>query len=163
MWEKVGENDVSWISAIAVDAKGRIAIPARFRPLLNEHAKGQLVATIDTQEPCLLLYPQPAWEEIEAKLTELPSFNPATRRIQRLLIGHATELEMDRSGRILVPQLLREHAGLGQSVMLVGQGNKFELWGESQWYAACDAWVEDEKEQMRGDGDLPMDLASLSL
>lgn len=151
------------LSALTVDAKGRIAIPARFRTLLEEQARGQLVTTIDTQEPCLLLYPQPAWEEIEAKLTALPSFNSATRRIQRLLIGHATEMEMDRSGRVLIPQLLREHAGLGQNVMLVGQGNKFELWSESEWYAACGAWIEDEKEQMRGDGDLPMDLASLSL
>lgn len=149
------------LSAISVDTKGRIAVPARLRPIIYDQAHGQLVVTIDTQEPCLLLYPLPVWEEIEKKLTALSSFNPATRRIQRLLIGHATELEMDRSGRVLLPQLLREYAGLGQSVMLVGQGNKCELWGEAQWHAACDTWVEDEKEQT-GD-DLPPELASLSL
>ena len=149
------------LNAVTVDAKGRISIPARLRPAISDQAAGQLVVTIDTQEPCLLMYPLPTWEEIEAKLTALSSFNPATRRIQRLLIGHATELEMDRNGRVLLPQLLREYAGLGQNVMLVGQGNKCELWGESQWHAACDGWVEDEKEQMGGE--LPGDLASLSL
>jgi MraZ protein len=149
------------LSAVSVDAKGRIAIPARTRPIMEELANGRLVITIDTQEPCLLLYPLSTWEEIEADLTALPSFNPAVRRIQRLLIGHATELEMDRNGRVLLPQLLREHVGLGQSVMLVGQGNKCELWGEAQWHASCDSWVEEEKEQT-GD-ELPPELASISL
>jgi MraZ protein len=149
------------LSAVSVDTKGRITIPARTRPIIDEQSNGQLVVTIDTHEACLLLYPLPTWHEIEAKLTALPSFNPATRRIQRLLLGHATELEMDSNGRVLLPQLLREHAGLGQNVMLVGQGNKCELWGENQWYAACDAWIEEEKEQT-GD-ELPPELASLSL
>ena len=146
---------------ITIDVKGRIAVPVRLRPLIDEHAKGRIVITIDTQEPCLLLYPLPAWEAIEAKLTALSSFNPATRRIQRLLIGHATEVEMDRSGRVLVPQPLREYAGLGQNTMLIGQGNKLELWGESQWHTACETWVQDEKEQ--GEDDMPDELASLSL
>lgn len=149
------------LSAITVDAKGRIAIPARLRPVISELAGDRLVVTIDTQEPCLLLYPLPEWEKIEEKLTSLSSFNPVTRRIQRLLIGHATELEMDRNGRVLLPQLLREYAGLGQNIMLVGQGNKCELWGEAQWHAACDGWVEDEKEQTGGD--IPGELASISL
>lgn len=149
------------LSAISVDEKGRITVPARTRPIIENLGGSQLVVTIDTHEPCLLLYPLPIWHEIEAKLIALPSLNPATRRIQRLLMGHATELEMDRNGRLLLPQLLREYAGLGQSVMLVGQGNKCELWGETQWRAACETWVEEEKEQT-GD-ELPPDLASLSL
>src|SRR3990167_10980933 len=113
------------INAVAVDDKGRIAIPARYRDLISNEAGGVLVVTIDTEERCLLLYPYPQWEQIEQKLEDLPSFHPATRRIQRLLIGHATEVEVDRSGRILIPTLLREYAGLGQTVMLVGQGKKF--------------------------------------
>ncbi len=149
------------LSAMTVDSKGRIVIPARLRCLIDDQAQSQLVVTIDTQEPCLLMYPLPIWEEIETKLTALSSFNKATRRIQRLLIGHATELEMDNNGRVLLPQLLREYAGLGQNIMLVGQGNKCELWGETQWYTACDSWVEDEKGQR--EGELPDELASLSL
>lgn len=148
------------LNAIAVDAKGRIAIPARYRDTLREEADGVLVCTIDTEERCLLLYPYPQWEEIEQKLEALPSFHPVSRRIQRLLIGHATELELDRNNRILVPPLLREYAGLGQTVMLVGQGKKFEIWGESQWEMARDGWL---AEETGTDEDLPPDLKTLSL
>ncbi len=148
------------LNAVAVDEKGRITIPGKYRDLITNEADGILVTTIDTEERCLLLYPYPQWEQIERKLESLPSYHPASRRIQRLLIGHATELEMDRSGRVLIPPLLREYAGLGQMVMLVGQGKKFEIWGESQWDSARDGWLADE---MKNDDDLPPDLKSLSL
>lgn len=149
------------LNYIAVDAKGRVTIPARLRPEIEEHARGRLVITIDTHEPCLLVYLHSDWERIEQKLSALSSFNPATRRIQRLLIGHATEIDLDRNGRILLPLPLREHAGLGQNGVLVGQGNKFELWEETQWRSACDSWIEEEKDQT--EDDLPPELASLSL
>lgn len=148
------------INGVAVDDKGRIAIPARYRDLISEEAGNMLVVTIDTEDRCLLLYPHPQWEEIEEKLEALPSFHPASRRIQRLLIGHATELEMDRAGRILVPPLLREYAGLGEMVMLIGQGKKFEIWGESQWESAREDWL---GEPIQDDEDLPPDLKNLSL
>jgi MraZ protein len=147
------------INAVAVDEKGRLSIPARYRDLISDEAGGILVVTIDTEERCLLLYPYPQWEQIERKLEALPSYHPASRRIQRLLIGHATEVEMDRNGRILVPSLLREYAGLGQMIMLIGQGKKFEIWGESQWEMARDGWLGEEIT----DEDLPPDLKNLSL
>jgi len=115
------------VNGINIDVKGRIAIPTRYRERLQE-SRSCVVLTIDTEEKCLLLYPLTAWEDIEAKLAQLPSFNPAARRIQRLLIGHATEAELDSHGRILLPPLLREYAGLSKHAMLVGQGKKFELW-----------------------------------
>lgn len=146
------------LTSINIDAKGRMAIPARYRGALQDEADGLVIVTIDTEERCLLMYPYPEWEEIEQKLEELPSFDPVARRVQRLLMGHATELELDRSGRILLPGLLREYAGLGQSVMLVGQGNKFEMWGESQWQMAREAWLDEEPGE-----DLPDALQSLSL
>ncbi len=102
------------LNPIAVDAKGRIAIPARYREPIESEADGILVVTIDTEERCLLIYTHPQWEQIEQKLENLPSYHPASRRIQRLLIGHATEVELDRSGRILIPPVLREYAGLGR-------------------------------------------------
>lgn len=148
------------INAVAIDDKGRLAIPARYRDLIGDEAGGLLVITIDTEERCLLLYPYPQWEQIERKLEALPSYHPASRRIQRLLIGHATEMEMDRNGRILVPALLREYAGLGQMVMFVGQGKKFEIWGESQWDMAREGWL---GEGINEDVDLPPDLKNLSL
>lgn len=148
------------LNSINMDEKGRITIPSRYRDLIDEHADGACVMTIDTEQRCLLLYPQSHWEEIEKKLESLPSFNAASRRIQRLLIGHATEIEMDRNGRILVPPLLREYAGLDKLVMLVGQGKKFEIWGESQWNMARDGWLADD---LGDEDDLPDQLKDLSL
>lgn len=148
------------LNAISIDDKGRIAIPARYRDVIQDEADSLLVLTINTEERCLWLYTYSVWEEIEAKLTSLPSFNPAARRIQRLLIGHATELEVDRNGRILLPALLREYAGLDKSVMMVGQGNKFEIWGESQWLLARDGWI---AQGLEDDGEVPAELQSLSL
>jgi len=126
-------------AAINIDAKGRIAMPIRFRDLLMGRSEPsinpQLVVTIDTEEPCLLIYPLAEWDLIQRKLEQLPSFNPTARRIQRLLIGHATDLELDANGRILLPALLREYAQLDKKIMLLGQGKKIELWSESLWNA----------------------------
>ncbi len=149
------------LTAVNIDTKGRIVVPTQYREIIAEEADGELVITIDTEERCLLLYPSPRWQEIEEKLQQLPSFHPASRRIQRLLIGHATDLEVDRQGRILLPPLLREYAGLEKTVMLVGQGNKFEIWGESQWQMGRDGWL---AEGMDDDsGNIPPELSSLSL
>lgn len=150
------------LTAINVDAKGRLAIPSRYRDLVKTEADGQVVLTIDTEERCLLMYPYPHWEHIERKLEDLPSYHPFSRRIQRLLIGHATEVELDRNGRVLIPSLLREYAGLGQTVMLVGQGKKFEIWGESQWDMAREGWLGEEVNG-RDNNDLPSELKTLSL
>ena len=149
------------LTAINLDGKGRMAMPARYRSKLEKDANGTLVVTIDTEQPCLLLYSYPQWELIERKLEALSSFNPVTRRIQRLLMGHATELEMDGSGRVLLPPLLREYAGLERSVMLVGQGKKFEIWGEAQWTQAREHWLKEHIRQ--GEQGIPPELEQLSL
>ncbi len=104
------------------------------------------------------MYPLPEWEAIEEKIEALPSFNPTTRRIQRLLIGHATEVEVDANGRVLLPPPLREYARLGKKVVLIGQGKKFELWDEALWNERLDAWLDDN-----GDDDMPAALAELTL
>lgn len=149
------------LNSLNMDAKGRMTIPAQYRQAIMEAAEGQLVVTIDTEDRCLLLYPLPQWRLIEERLSELPTFQPAARRIQRLLIGHATELELDRNSRVLLPPLLREYAGLDKTVMLVGQGKRFEVWGESQWQLHRDGWLAEGI----GDSDagVPPDLTSLSL
>ena len=150
------------ITAVSLDVKGRLAMPARQRDLLLESDdNAQLVVTIDTQSACLLLYPIAEWEVIERKLEALPSFNPATRRLQRLLIGHASEVEMDNQGRILIPQLLRDYAKLDKRVMVVGQGQKFELWSDTVWDAQREIWLEEDK-QMNAEG-LPTELQHISL
>lgn len=148
------------INAINLDEKGRLALPTRYRDTLNQAADNEIVITIDTEEQCLLLYPLPEWEEIEAKLEALPSFNPAARRVQRLLIGHACEVTMDGSGRVLVPQLLREYAGLDKQIVLVGQGKKFEIWSAANWEARRKEWLTSEAGKIKT---LPIELQSLSL
>ncbi len=129
------------VSHLALDAKGRLAIPARYREALQAtaaepaaHATGErsLVLTVDPSR-CLLLYPRAAWEPIQARLMSLSSFNEPIRRLQRLLVGHADDVDLDGAGRILVSAELRQYAGLGHRVVLVGQGNKFELWDEPRW------------------------------
>ncbi|KTC66108.1 MraZ protein (plasmid) [Legionella adelaidensis] len=147
------------INAITLDAKGRFAVPTRYREALgNDHAS--LVVTIDTEETCLLLYPARAWQVIEDNLQRLPSFNAAARRIQRLLIGHATDVEVDSNGRVLLPPLLREHAKLDKKVVLIGQGNKFEVWDEGLWQSRRERWLEEEAS--REDG-LPDEMKTFSL
>ncbi|EXU75842.1 MULTISPECIES: division/cell wall cluster transcriptional repressor MraZ [Erwinia] len=119
---------------VNLDSKGRLAVPTRYRETLIGESQGQMVCTIDLHQPCLLLYTLPEWEIIERKLARLSSMNPAERRVQRLLLGHASECQMDNAGRLLVANTLRQHARLSKEVMLVGQFNKFELWDEQTWY-----------------------------
>jgi len=136
-----------------------MAVPSRYRSVLGEWCESQLVATIDTEEKCLLIYPLPEWEGIQAKIEALPSFNAAARRIQRLLIGHATDIDIDGNGRVLIPPPLRDYAGLGKKLILLGQGNKFELWDELVWNARRDQYIAEESDT----GALPEDLMQLSL
>lgn len=160
----LGEIDAVFrgINGINIDAKGRIVMPTRYRERLQLDSKSSVVLTIDTEERCLLMYPLPEWEEIERKLAALPSFNPAARRIQRLLIGHATDVEMDGQGRILLPPLLREYAGLHKAAVLVGQGKKFELWDEAHWEKSRGRWL-DEESNSNGSSALPEEVKSISL
>jgi MraZ protein len=146
------------VSNLSLDAKGRIVLPVRYRERLLEICQSQLIVTIDTDQPCLLIYPQPEWELIEEKIEALPSFNPATRRIQRLLIGHATEVEVDANGRMLLSNPLREYAQLGKKVVLIGQGKKFELWDEALWSDRMQSWLGES-----ADGEMPESLAELTL
>ncbi len=137
------------INNLALDAKGRMAMPSRYRDRLLEGCGGRLVVTVDPDH-CLLVYPLPEWEIIEAKLVELPALNKQARLLQRLLIGHATECEMDGQGRILLPTTLRDFAGLTKKIVLIGQGKKFEIWDETSWNENQEAWIEsvqgDERE-----------------
>lgn len=134
------------LASISLDGKGRFAMPTRYRDSILEETQGQLVVTIDTEMRCLLLYTRSQWEPIEVKLQQLPSFDPQARRIQRLLIGHATDVEMDNLGRVRLPSLLREYAGITKQIILLGQGNKFECWDEAWWQQCRAGWLEPSKE-----------------
>lgn len=134
-------------------------MPSRYRDELVARCGGQLIVTIDAVDSCLCVYPLPEWELIEAKLRDLPSLREETRRLQRLLIGNAVDIELDGSGRFLVPPRLRAHAGLDKHAMLVGQLNKFQLWNEDAWNALADA----DLAAIKQPGALPDDLRDLIL
>jgi MraZ protein len=125
------------VTALTIDSKGRLPMPARYREVLQLRAGGKLVVTTDSAL-CLLIYPAPDWEPIQARLMSLSSFNTRTRDLQRLLVGNASDIEMDGAGRILLPAPLRKFAGLEKDVALVGQGARFELWDETKWAAQMD-------------------------
>jgi MraZ protein len=120
------------VTQLTLDNKGRLAVPARHREALAGGGGGRVVLTADPGH-CLLLYPIAEWEPIQARLMAMSSFNERIRSLQRLLVGHADDIELDGAGRILVPPELRQYASLDKRVMLVGQGNKFELWDEAKW------------------------------
>ncbi len=120
------------VTALTIDSKGRLAMPARYREVLQLRSGGKLVITADSAL-CLLIYAAPDWEPIQDRIMGLSSFNPRTRDLQRLLVGNASDVEMDAAGRILVPGPLRKFAGLDKDVALVGQGMRFELWDEAKW------------------------------
>lgn len=142
--------------AINMDAKGRIAIPAKVREELLQICGGRIVLTASAnEEHCLFLYPEPEWAVIQPKVAALPNMNRRARRLQRLLLGNAAPMELDSAGRILIPQPLRNYAGLEKKLMLVGQGRKLEIWDEDQWFAWLNQSCDDEE--------MPPEMEALTL
>lgn len=118
-----------------------MAIPAKHRDTLADCCASRVVVTINPREHCLWLYPEHEWREIARKLSRMPTLKRQNQMLQRLLLGHASELEMDGQGRILLSPELREYAGLGKKVSLVGQGHKFEIWDEQAWAQNREEWL----------------------
>lgn len=129
------------IHQVSVDAKGRMTLPTRLRDEFLQYEDDTVVVTIDPATRCLLMYPLSEWELIQAKLDKLPSFQTQARRLQRLLVGHATDLELDKAGRILLPAPLREFARLDKKVTLLGQGKKVEIWSQEEWDAQREEYL----------------------
>jgi MraZ protein len=141
---------------LTLDAKGRLVMPTRYRERLQERCGGHIVVTVD-KDHCLLIYPLPDWEDIERKLIKLPTLDPRTRGLQRLMVGYATDLELDGHGRLLLPANLREFGQLTRDAMLIGQGLRFELWDEKRWNERRDEWLASPDS-----GGLPGEIDSLS-
>lgn len=144
---------------VTLDEKGRMVMPTRYREQIVERAQGRVVVTVDNRDRCLLIYPLPEWEVIEAKLMSLPGLKQGARRLQRLMVGHAVDLELDGHGRILLPPELRGFANLERHGMLIGQGAKFELWSESAWAERLEEMLQSGEAAT----DLPSEFDSLSL
>ncbi len=132
-------------------------MPTRLREPLRVQSEGQVVVTIDTQTTCLAIYPLPEWERIEREIQDLPTLKPAVKRFQRLMLGYATDLELDGNGRLLLPQSLRDYAQLDKAVVLVGLGNKLELWSEPLWLEERDRALRDSGPE----AELPDELTAL--
>ena len=148
------------VSTLNLDTKGRMTMPTKYRERLEAQSNGQLIITIDPEDRCLWLYPLPVWEDIERSLDSLPSLDKGSRRMQRLLIGHATECDLDSQGRMLLPPPLREFAKLDKQIVLIGQGKKFEVWDELTWAERRNKWLNEDMEDYR---ELSDDMKKLSL
>jgi MraZ protein len=121
--------------SLTMDTKGRLAVPSRYRERLLDYCGGKVVITISLLDRCLAVYPFPDWQRIEDDLRKLPALDRKAQAISHLLIGHATECDLDGHGRVLLPPSLREFAGLDKRIKMVGQVGKFELWDEAAWSA----------------------------
>lgn len=134
------------LSTINLDAKGRMAMPARYRDFIDSHCQGKLIVTIEERGDCLVIYPLGDFEEIQRRVEALPSLDPAAKRLKRIFIGHATDVELDGSGRILIPPTLRGYIGLEKKAVLVGQGKKLELWDEETWNGNRETWLQEKND-----------------
>lgn len=143
-------------ATLSLDAKGRLAIPARHRDALVAASGGQLVLTAHPHR-CLLLYPAAAWEPIRDQVLATSSLNPQTAAIKRLLVGNAREETTDSAGRLLIAPELRQFAQLEKQVWLVGQGSHFEIWSDAGWQKQQDVFL------TMGDQQLPPGLEDLAL
>jgi len=143
-------------TSLTLDAKGRMAVPARHRDALVKAGEGHLVLTAHPHR-CLLLYPTPAWEPIRDKILAAPALEAQSAKLRRLLVGFAVDMEMDSAGRVLVTPELRQYAALEKVVWLVGQGSHFELWSDAGW--------KQQQEEIFALGDklLPPGLENLAL
>jgi MraZ protein len=119
-------------TAINLDAKGRLAIPIRYRESIQEQCAGRMVLTYSAFDSgALYLYPEQEWERVRDEVTGLSTFTPGHRSLQRKLVGSASAIEPDGNGRIQLPQTLRQVAGLEKRVVLLGMGSRFEIWNET--------------------------------
>ena len=147
------------INPINLDAKGRLAVPAKYRDQVLARSGGQMVVTVHPFDRCLLLYPLADWEVIEARVNALPnSTSRQARRLQHLMVGYATELDLDGSNRLLLPAMHRDHAEMDKRLILVGQVQKFELWSDSRWSSMTETYLNEPFED-----DASVELTNLSL
>ncbi len=120
-------------TTLTLDAKGRIAIPARFRAKLNEMCGGKLVISYNPMDKCLPIFPYDEWLDCMQKMDAVEDQSDQFAAYQRLIFSYSTEIDMDGSGRVLIPQLSRDEVGLKKDAVLIGHGKKFELWSEESW------------------------------
>ncbi len=142
------------------DVKGRFAVPMRYRDLLMKASSGGLVITVHPTVRCLLIYPTPQWNEIQLKIEKLSNVKENLHDIQLMLMGMASDVEMDSQGRVPIAQHLREFAQIEKKGVLIGQGKRFEYWQEEKWNAKVQQWTTNG---LVSDDEMEAEIANLTL
>ena len=138
------------VTHLNLDPKNRIAIPARYREVLQDKNAGHIVLTLESNQ-CLLLYPEQTWMTVREKIQNLPSgAHPLVKSYQRLVLGYAETIDIDKAGRILIPAELKKLAQLEKDVVLVGLGNRFELWDKQKWLGETDKALQASQDELAG-------------
>ena len=146
------------IHLLSIDAKGRVKIPIRHQDKIHKDCSGQMILSIHPDDECLVLYPLSDWKPLERKIAKLPSLNIHSKKLSRKLIGHAHECDLDKIGRILIPNSHRKYANLKSKVILSGQGHSFEIWDEIQWKMQIE-----KLERLSDQIEIPHEILKLSL
>jgi MraZ protein len=157
-WDLVGQptNMFQGETAITVDDKGRLTIPTSYRDLVTDACANRLVVTYNPFESgCLWIFPYAEWEQVRDQVNALPSVKAVHRALQMKLVGAASIVEPDSAARILLPASQRSAAGLEKKAVLLGMGNKFELWSEQAHLAKI--------RQTIGEDEVSDDMAELRL
>lgn len=140
---------------ISLDTKGRIAIPARYREQLVDACDGKLVVVFNPMDGCLSIYPYGEWQKCIRKMEQVQNNSNEWRELQRMIYAFANEVDMDGSGRVLIPQELREHVGLQKNAVLIGHNEKFELWAEEEWLRVSKEGVDKLMQSLQSKPDRP--------
>ena len=146
------------IHLLSIDAKGRLKIPSRHLEQVQKSSSGKMVLSVHPDDSCLVLYSLKDWERLELKIGELPSLNIHTKKLSRKLIGYACECDLDKIGRILIPNSHIKYANLINKAILSGQGKSFEIWDERTWKEQIEKLDRLSKEK-----EIPQEVSKLSL
>ena len=147
-------------SNVSLDSKGRVAIPRRYRERLMEDAGGCLVQTLNIRDSSVFLYPLPDWKPVEKKLVKLPDKKKESRRAKQVMLSYATDCQLDAHGRVLLRAELRDEARIDRQAVILGQGNRFEIWNKAIWEEVRAHWLKQVSDEQ---GDTAATLQSLSL
>ena len=127
----------------AIDAKGRTSLPSRFREVLTSAGESRLVITTGL-DACLVAYPMTEWIAFEDRLARLPQFDPQVAQLRRIYVSGAVDVDIDKLGRLLIPQTLRDHAHLDRDAVWAGMGRFVELWSKERWSKMQDVAASDD-------------------
>lgn len=141
-WQKVGQSGV-FIGEFhhALDAKSRLIVPAKFRTELGKN----FVMTRGL-EGCLFVFPEENWKVIAEKISALPLMKKDARKFSRMFLSGATEVEVDKSGRFVIPAVLSEYADLQKDCAIIGVQNRLEVWSKDRWTDFCNTSIDEYEE-----------------